>query len=594
MGRQLAKHLLSTSELAVWDLNREATEEFQKAGAIVPITAAELAAQCRVIFLCLPRSADVRNLIFGPAGLLDGLAPGTIIIDQTSGIPDQTRSIARDLEHHGVLMLDAPVAGGVAAAVAGRITVMVSGPRAAYDAVLPVLSTISNTVMYCGERVGDGQAIKAVNNVMNAACRLLNLEVIAMGRKAGLPLAGMIETINQSSGRSRISEVALPALLAGKPSSDFALALMVKDVDQAITMGMDVGAAMPIAALTRSLLQMGVNTMGPSARLEDMVTVIGNLSGTSLYAKDEHSSDVEVLTDTALDRKPVIGYVGLGAMGSALARQALQVAGELYVYDISPERTRALVEQGAYASVDLPSLARACDVIMLCVPGAAEVRETLFGEEGMAAGLTAGKIIVDQTTGSPVETRALAIELERLGVALIDAPVAGGPAGAADGSLLSLCGGSGPAYVTAVKLLHAMGSKVSHFGPTGNGHAAKLVKNALGACNRLITYEAVSMAVKLGLQLDVLADVINKSSGWTAAFQRIVPAIGCGKATAEIRLKLFSKDLRLICEMAVACGVPMLIANIVRATVEAAVNELGEDVNIDELGRLFDLDVLHA
>ena len=282
MGGALAQRLIASHKLHVWDVNRQASARFEGLGASAPAAVADLARHCDVILLCLPRSADVHRLIFEPAGLLEGLAPGKIIIDQTSGVPEETRQIARKLEAHGVAMLDAPVAGGVAAAQAGRITMMVSGPAQAYEKVLPILQAISPTVVRCGERLGDGQAIKAVNNVMNAACRLATLEVVAMGCKMGLSLAAMTEAINQSTGRSRISEVALPALVEGKPSSDFALPLMVKDVDQAIALGMKAGAPMPIASLTRVLLQIGVNTIGPTARLEDMIGLIGSMAGTTL------------------------------------------------------------------------------------------------------------------------------------------------------------------------------------------------------------------------------------------------------------------------------------------------------------------------
>lgn len=159
---------------------------------------------------------------------------------------------------------------------------MVSGPHSAFEQVAPILNAISPTVVRCGERLGDGQAIKMLNNAMNAACRLATLEVVAMGRKQGLSLAAMTEAINQSTGRSRISQVALPALLAGKPSSDFALPLMVKDVDQAIHLSMKAGAPIPIAGVARALLQIGVNTVGPKARLEDMIGLIESMAATRL------------------------------------------------------------------------------------------------------------------------------------------------------------------------------------------------------------------------------------------------------------------------------------------------------------------------
>ncbi|CAM4132944.1 3-hydroxyisobutyrate dehydrogenase [Bordetella tumbae] len=440
------------------------------------------------------------------------------------------------------------------------------------------------------------QALNAVNDVIAAAVLLLNLEVMAMGCKSGLSLTGMLQTINQSSGRSRISELELPMLLAGRDIDNGVLASVLNKVDRAIALGAEAGAAMPIAAGTRALLQIGVNMRGAEAYADSMVDVIGSLAGVSLYTAAERSGQagppVNDVPVTASSRKPVIGYVGLGAMGSALAQQALQAASKLYVYDISPSRVQTLVQQGAHGATDLASLAKACDIIMLCVPGAAEVRQTLFGASGMIDGLAPGKIIVDQTTGSPARTRALANELACSGVTLIDAPVAGGPDGARKGSLLSLCGGGGPAYVVVEKVLRAMGSQVTHFGETGNGHAAKLVKNALGACNRLITYEALSMAMRLDLPLDVLAQTVSTSPGWTVAFQRIVPAMKTGAPTADIRLELLAKDLRLICDQAVSCGAPMLIANLVRTSVENAICELGKDANIDELERVFGLDAL--
>lgn len=462
---------------------------------------------------------------------------------------------------------------------------MASGPAQAPEQVLPVLQAISPTMVRCGERPGDGQAFKAINNVMNAAIWLATLEVVAMGRKRGLSLAAMTQAINQSTGRSRISQNALPALLEGRPSSDFALPVMVKDVDQAIALGIDAHAPMPIAALTRSLLQMGVNLIGPVARLEDMIGLIESMAGTRLA--DDGGPRAASAPHPAPVAEPVIGYVGLGAMGAALARRLMRSPGPVHVYDVNQESVRALAAEGAIAASDLASLARACDVILICVPTSAIVRQVLFAPNGLAQGLAPGKIVIDQTTGDPAETRALAGELEQLGVALVDAPVSGGPAGAEEGVIVTLCGGSPQAFERARPVLERTGPAVVYFGPSGNGHVAKLIKNTLGACNRLITYETVAMAVKLGLRLDHLHAVIAKGSGWSQAFERIVPQLRTGGRTASLRLELMVKDLTLSCRIGAECGAPMLIANAVRHAVEAAANELGRDANIDEMAGLF-------
>ena len=173
-------------------------------------------------------------------------------------------------------------------------------------------------------------------------------------------------------------------------------------------------------------------------------------------------------------------------------------------------------------------------------------------------------------------------------MALIDAPVSGGPAGAEAGTIVTLCGGDPEAFARVKPILEQTGPAVVYFGQSGNGHVAKLIKNTLGACNRMITYESVAMAVKIGLKLDQLAAVISKSSGWTQAFERIVPVLRSGGRTATLRLELMVKDLQLACRLAAECGAPMLIANAVRSTVEAAANELGGDANVDELAKLFE------
>lgn len=585
MGGALAKRLVDAYELHVWDLNPQAAERLQAMGAIAPQTALEVARRCNVIVLCLPRSADVHQLLFGSAGMLDGLAPGTILIDQTSGVPEETREIAARLEPRGVTLLDAPVAGGVAAALEGRITMMLSGPRDACEKVLPILQTISPTVVRCGDRLGDGQALKAVNNIMNAACRLATLEAVAVGRKLGLSLSALTEAINQSTGRSRITQVALPALVEGRPSSDFALPLMVKDVDQALALGRQAGAPMPIGTLTRALLQMGVNLIGPTARLEDMIGLIASMAGTKLPGDPVQ---IPPVPQAQSPKAPIVGYVGLGPMGAALAGKLLASGREVHVCDVRQEAVKALQAQGAVAAPDLPTMARRCDVILLCLPNSDIVRKVILGQGGLGEGLTAGKVVVDQSTGDPAATRAMAAELASNGVSLVDAPVSGGPGGAQAGTIVSLCGGAPEAFARVRALLELTGPTVTYFGASGSGHAAKLIKNTLGACNRLITYETVAMAVKNGLNMEQLALAIGKGSGWSQAFERIVPTLRNGGRTATLRLDLMVKDLNLACQQAAACGAPMLIANAVRDVVEAAANELGGDANIDELARLFE------
>jgi 3-hydroxyisobutyrate dehydrogenase len=288
MGGALARRILPVHGLTVWDINSTAVSSFKTLGTATAATAADLARRCDCVLLCLPRTSDVRNVIFGPDGLIEGLSEGQLVVDQTSGVPSETRAIAKQLAEKSVRMIDAPVSGGVAGAAAGSIAIMASGPNDAYERALPVLRTISPNVFRCGDRVGDAQAMKLVNNVMSAGCRLATLEVVAMGKKMGLSLETMTNVINKGSGRNRTSKVMLQTIVDGKPSSSsFAMSLMLKDMNQAIDLGMECGAPMAITNVVRGLFQIGMNSLGENAQLEDVLGLIESMAGTKVISPGE-------------------------------------------------------------------------------------------------------------------------------------------------------------------------------------------------------------------------------------------------------------------------------------------------------------------
>ena len=282
MGGALARHLIGKYPLSVLDINAAALATFEKLGAVPAASAAELGRASDIVLLCLPRSHEVRQVIFGPGGLAEGLSPGKIVIDQTSGVPAETREFARRLAEREVALFDAPVSGAMATAVAGTIAIIASGPRDAFTRALPVLNAISTKVYHCGERVGNGQTMKSVNNIMNAACRFATLELVAMGRKMGLTLEAMTEAINSTSARNFTSTGMLPAIIDGRQSTKFGLPLVLKDVNQVLGLGAECGVPMPIASSVRTLVQIGVNTLGPGAQLEDMIRLIEGMAGTRL------------------------------------------------------------------------------------------------------------------------------------------------------------------------------------------------------------------------------------------------------------------------------------------------------------------------
>lgn len=277
-----------------------------------------------------------------------------------------------------------------------------------------------------------------------------------------------------------------------------------------------------------------------------------------------------------------LGYVGLGAMGGALARR-LMLSHQLRVLDLNPEAVATFADNGAIPVQDGASLARECDIVLLCLPRSSDVRDAIFGEGGLLEGLEPGKVVVDQTSGDPDQTRQMAAELADKGITLIDAPVSGGPAGADAGTIAIMVAGPMEAYATVKPYLESISPNVVHCGDTGNGHVVKLVNNTIAACNRIGMLEAVAMGRKYGLSLEIMNDVINKSSGRSGATERLLPAMIAGEDASNFGLALMHKDVSLATQLGINCGAPMFLHNVLRGLLQTGLYERGEGANLDEM-----------
>lgn len=422
---------------------------------------------------------------------------------------------------------------------------------------------------------------------LGAAVVVANLEALALAIKAGLPLTRTLDLINETTGRSHFSSVVLPGVVRDEAGAAIDLPHVLLTAERALFRASSSMASLPIVSYALSALRAASNLKPNVTQVRDLATVFAEFAGGTLVPPSaEKSNPTSKSTDW---KRPVVGCIGLGVMGQAVAVRALQVARAVYVHDVRPESTAALVARGARPVRSLSEMARVCDTVLICVPGAEQVRDVIFGESGLSAGLASGKTIVDQTTGLPSATRKLAKELAAMGVSLIDAPIAGGPKSVEDGGFLSLCGADQGALSTGRELLEAMGSRVVSFGAPGSGHAAKLVKNAVAICNRFIAYEGLLVAQESGLDVEALEKLVADGPAQTAAINRLVNASRTGEPSATIRLELLAKDQGLICTLASELGAPMGVANLVRAGVSRAAKELGSNANIDDIGRLFGL-----
>ena len=181
----------------------------------------------------------------------------------TTGDPNATREMAKELAKSGITLIDAPVSGGPHGADAGTIAIMVGAPADVYARVQPVFETISPNVFHCGD-VGTGHTMKLVNNVVAASVRMATFEAVTMGIKNGLTLEACARVLAKGSARSYTTEITLPKFVKGELKTNFTLGLMHKDVRLATELGVASASPMPVCNLVREMFQIALNDQGPT------------------------------------------------------------------------------------------------------------------------------------------------------------------------------------------------------------------------------------------------------------------------------------------------------------------------------------------
>ena len=257
-----------------------------------------------------------------------------------------------------------------------------------------------------------------------------------------------------------------------------------------------------------------------------------------------------------------VGVIGLGVMGAPMARNLLRAGHDVSVFSRSQEPVRRLVEEGATAAPTPARLASASDVIVAMLPGEEVTAALLDGDEGLWAGAHAGSILVDMSTASPGWARALAQQGAEHEVAVLDAPVSGGDAGAQQGTLSIMAGGEAADVERARPVLEALG-KVTHVGGHGAGQTVKL-------CNQLVvggTIALVSEALVLAEQAGVdPAQVIEVLSGGLAA-NRVMELRGRNFLEHEFepggKASFQHRDLGLALDAGREAGVPLPVTAVV-------------------------------
>ena len=255
--------------------------------------------------------------------------------------------------------------------------------------------------------------------------------------------------------------------------------------------------------------------------------------------------------------KATLGFIGLGAMGKPMALNLLKGNYPLLVHNRSRTAVDELVAAGAEDGESPRGLAERAEFILLCLPDSPDVQQVMNGQDGLLAGLSAGQVVIDMSTISPVVARELAQQVEALGAEMLDAPVSGGDVGARKGTLSIMVGGKAKVFERARPLFELMGKNIIRIGESGAGQVAK-------ACNQIVvalTIEAISEALVLAAKAGVDPAAVREALLGGFAQSRILDLHGqrllARNFEPGFRAALQHKDLKIALDTGRAYGVPL-------------------------------------
>lgn len=284
MGSGMVGRLLAAGHrVTVYDPDPAAVAAVVAHGATAAASPRAVAEAAPVVMASLPGPAVARATAEAIA-----TAPGLqVFIDLSTSGTAAAQAIAAILAPHGVASLDAPVSGGITGAANGKLALMVSGPLAAIDQVKPLLAEFGK-VFVVGQQPGLGQTVKLANNMLAAVAMAATSEAMAMGAKAGVDPAVMLEILNASSGRNSATQDKFPRCVINRRFDfGFANALSFKDVRLCVDEAEALGVPMVMGAAVRQMLSITQNLYGPDADVTDMARVVEHWAGCQIGSREE-------------------------------------------------------------------------------------------------------------------------------------------------------------------------------------------------------------------------------------------------------------------------------------------------------------------
>lgn len=255
-----------------------------------------------------------------------------------------------------------------------------------------------------------------------------------------------------------------------------------------------------------------------------------------------------------------VGIIGLGIMGKPMALNILRAGYDVKVNDLNVDSVNTLIEAGAMAASPA-EMGTTCDIIITMLPASKHVEQVVTGENGVLETATAGTIIIDMSSISPVASVAIAELAAQRGVDMLDAPVSGGEPKAIDGTLSIMVGGKENVFESVKPLLDVIGASVTLVGKNGSGVTAKLANQIIVNLNIAAMSEALTLAAKAGIDIEKMYHAIRGGLAGSAVLDAKVPLILDRNFVAGGRIDINLKDMTNVMETAHDIGVPLPLSS---------------------------------
>lgn len=268
----------------------------------------------------------------------------------------------------------------------------------------------------------------------------------------------------------------------------------------------------------------------------------------------------------------MLGFVGLGSIGTPMCRQLLKRGYEVLAYDADERAIDGLRDTEVHEASSLADLGSLVEVVLLSLPNSDIVEEVVLGVGGIAEGLPTGGVIIDTSSSRPASTRHIAQALSQRNISFLDAPVSGGVIRAREGKLAVMVGGEWEVFERYRTVLEAFGEQTFYVGESGSGHLTKAINNLVSAATLTTAAEAILLGARAGLDTERLVEVINAGSGRSNSTEVKFPRYILNRAFDDgFAIELMDKDVRIALDEAQRLGFPAPLGSGIAETWQAAV-----------------------